>query len=295
MINLMAAALIAAFSAMMIRITGNLPQWLAVGVGFYAVFSWAGTLRARDPATFRLIWGTPAFVCVTIGYGLIALTSYALAFWSAPFAEIVLGIPKRELAFYLGASGALSGFLGVIMGGALADRLRARNPAGRLIVVMIGVLGPLIPIWIGFSTSVPAIATVANAIITTFGGNALSDAAATFYVMNFAAGVLGSSALGAAAATTQDLVLPRMRGTATAAFFLGTTLIGLAFGPYLVGQISDFTATIVNGERVGNLQFGMLSVVFAVAPIALALLLYAYRSVPAAEATIAQRADAAAA
>ena len=294
-INLAAAAIIAAISFAMIRFTGNLPQWLAVGIGFYAVFSWAGTLRARDPATFRLIWGTPAFVCVTVGYGLIALVSYALAFWSAPFAETVLGLPKRELAFYLGATGALSGFVGVIIGGALADRLRRRNPAGRLIVIMIGVLGPLLPIWLGFTTSIPAIGTAVNAVIGLFGGNPLTDAGATFYVMNFIAGVLGATALGAAAATTQDLVEPRMRGTATASFFLGTTLIGLAFGPYLVGQISDFTALVVDGVPVGNLRFGVLSVAFAVAPVALALLLYAYRAVPAAEATIAQRAAAAAA
>src|SRR3546814_2065118 len=74
----------------------NFPQWSAVALGYYAVFSWACTLRARDPATFRLIWGTPAFLCTTLGYGLVALAAYALAFWSAPYAEIVLGLPKQD-------------------------------------------------------------------------------------------------------------------------------------------------------------------------------------------------------
>jgi MFS family permease len=95
--------------------------------------------------------------------------------------------------------------------------------------------------------------------------------------------------LGAAAATTQDLVLPRMRGTATAAFFLGTTLVGLAFGPYLVGLISDLAGTMVNGKLVGDLRTGILSLV-GVAPIALGLLIYAYRTVPLAEATLSERA-----
>lgn len=262
-INIAAAAIIGAIAYGMILYTGNLPQWSAVGVGFYAVFSWAGTLRARDPATYRLIWGTPAFICTALGYGLVALAAYALAFWSAPYAETVLGLPKKELAFYLGASGALSGFLGVIIGGRMADALRARNPAGRILVIMFGVVAPVIPIWIGFTT----------------------EDATIFYTMNFLAGLFGSAALGAAAATTQDLVLPSMRGTATAAFFLGTTLIGLAFGPYMVGQISTFT---------GDLRTGVLSLI-AVAPIAVALLIYAYRAVPAAEATVAERAAAASA
>ncbi len=266
-INLSVAALFAAIAVMMITLTGNLPQWSAVGLGYYAVFSWASTLRARDPATFRLIWATPAFICVTIGYGLGALTAYGLAFWSAPYAETVLGLPKAELAFYLGGSGALSGFIGVIAGGRVADALRARNPAGRILVIMFGVVAPVIPIWIGFTT----------------------QSATLFYIMSFVAGVCGSSALGAAAATTQDLVLPRMRGTATAAFFLGTTLVGLSFGPYLVGQISDLFGTMVDGRLVGDLRTGILSLIGTV-PIALALLIYAYRTMPDAEASIVERA-----
>ncbi len=266
-INIATGAAVAAFAYLMIQLTGNFPQWSAVGFGYYAVFSWASSLRAKDPATFRLIWGTPAFVCTTIGYGLVALAAYALAFWSAPYAETVLGLPKKELALILGANGALSGFLGVIIGGAVADGLRKKNPAGRILVVMMGVLGPIIPIGIGYTTD--------NAIL--------------FYVMNFVAVMLGATALGAAAATTQDLVLPRMRGTATAAFFLGTTLVGLSFGPYMVGQISDLAGTMVDGKLVGDLRVGILSLI-AIAPAALALLIYAYRSVPKAERTIVERA-----
>ena len=266
MINLGVAALVALFAWLMIGLTGNLPQWSAVGLGYYAVFSWACTLKSRDPATYRLIWGTPAFLCTTLGYGLVSLAAYALAFWSAPYAETVLHLPKQELAFILGANGALSGFLGVIIGGRVADALRARNPAGRILVIMFGVVAPIIPIWIGYSSENPTI----------------------FYTMNFFAGMFGATALGAAAATTQDLVLPRMRGTATAAFFLGATLVGLSFGPYMVGQISDLAGTVVDGKLVGDLRTGILSLV-AVAPIALGLLIYAYRAVPAAEATLIER------
>jgi MFS family permease len=155
----------------------------------------------------------------------------------------------------------------VIIGGRVADALRARNPAGRIWVVMFGVIAPIVPIWIGYTT----------------GDGTL------FYAMNFLAAMFGATALGAAAATTQDLVLPRMRGTATAAFFLGTTLVGLAFGPYMAGQISDLAGTMVDGKLVGDLRTGILALI-GVAPIALILLIYAYRAVPQAEATIEERA-----
>lgn len=278
LLNLAVAAMLGLFAYFMIGLTDNpatveldtLPQWSAVAVGFYAVFSWATNLKSRDPATFKLIWGTPAFICTALGYGLVALASYGLAYWTAPYAELVLKLPKKELAFWLGALAALSGFLGVIMGGRLADYLRTRNPGGRILVIMVGVLGPIIPIYVAFTTT----------------------SGVVFYAMHFMAGVLGSSALGAAAATTQDLVLPRMRGTATAVFFLATTLVGLGFGPYVVGQIADLTGTMVNGKMVGDLRTGILSLI-GVAPIAMALLIYAYRSVPAAEATLLDRARAA--
>jgi hypothetical protein len=81
----------------------------------------------------------------------------------------------------------------------------------------------------------------------------------------------------------------QLRGTATAAFFLGTTLVGLSFGPYMVGQISDLAGTLVDGKLVGDLRVGILSLI-AVAPVALALLIAAYRTVPTAERTIFQRA-----
>ena len=158
----------------------------------------------------------------------------------------------------------------MIIGGRIADALRATNPAGRILVIIFGVVGPILPIWIGYTT----------------------DNSMLFYTMNFLAGMLGATALGAAAATTQDLVLPRMRGTATAAFFLGTTLVGLSFGPYMVGQISDLAGTMVDGKLVGDLRVGILSLI-AVAPVALALLIAAYRMLPTAERTIVERARAA--
>jgi MFS family permease len=261
-VNLAMAAAMFGLALGMTKLTGNLPQWSSLAFGYYAVFSWAATLRRHDPATFRLIWGTPAFVCTALGYGLVSLGAYALAFWSAPYAETVLKLPKGELAFVLGSSGALAGFAGVILGGRVSDWLRMRNPSGRILVIMFGIAAPVIPIWIGFTTQI----------------------AVLFYMMIFLATMFAATALGAAAATTQDLVLPRMRGTATASFFLATTLVGLGLGPYMVGQISELT---------GSLRIGALSLI-GVAPISLALLIYAYRSLPEAEATLVERAQAAA-
>jgi len=77
--------------------------------------------------------------------------------------------------------------------------------------------------------------------------------------------------------------MPRMRGTATATFLLGTTLLGLAMGPYLAGRISSLS---------GSLSVGVISLL-AVVPITLTAAILAYRLVPAAEADREARARAA--
>lgn len=259
-VNLIAAAGIGAVAFAMIAATGDMLQWIAVGLGAYAVFSWASSLRTRDAPTFALIWGTPAFLCTILGYGLVAFQSYAVSFWSAPYAERVLEVSKSEAGFWVGGPGALAGFLGVILGGRLADHLRQRNPAGRILVIAIP---PLIA------------APFLIAMMTT-------DVPALFYLFHFIAGIFTSAALGGAAATTQDLVLPRMRGTATATFFIATTLVGLSLGPYMAGFVSKVSE---------DLATGVLSIL-AVAPLSLLLLIAAYRLVPEAERTVAERARA---
>ncbi|WP_245842045.1 MULTISPECIES: spinster family MFS transporter [Sphingomonas] len=260
-INLLALALVAAAVTGLVAAGEPLPQWLAVGIGVYAVFSWASALRHRDPPTFALIVGTPAFLCTVVGYGLNAFMSYAAGFWAAPYAMRDLGVSAAEAGLLLGGLGALSGFLGVTVGGIIADRLRRTNPAGRLVLVMLGATLPVPFLIAAFTASTPVV----------------------LYIGLFGAQFFASWGLGAAAATTQDLVLPRMRGTATATFFIGTTLLGLALGPYLAGRVSTLT---------GSLSTGMLSLLVT-APVTLAAGAIAYRTVPAAERTREDRARAA--
>ena len=236
-------------------------QWVTFGIGVYAVFSWASTLKRRDPPTFALIVGNPAFLCVVVAYGLNAFLSYAVSYFAPPYAIRTFGISAAEAGLIIGGMGAVSGFLGVTLGGAIADRLRRRNPAGRLIVVIFGAVAPALAIASAYSTTSITI----------------------FYLSLFPAQMFASCALGAAAATTQDLVMPRMRGTATATFFLGTTLLGLALGPYLAGRISTLT---------GSLSTGVIALLVTV-PITFAAAVLAYRLVPAAEAGRESRARAA--
>lgn len=266
-INLGFASFLALFAMLLIHLTGSTLQWICVAFGYYAVFSWATSLRARDIPTFQLIWGSRAFIAVVIGYAVVAFINYALAAFSAVYAQEILGQSAATVGLWIGGASAVSGFLGVILGGRMSDMLMRRNPSGRIIVIAFGLIAPL------------PFAILAFTLTPDVGGNILLK----FTLYSAFASLLSSSALGAAAATTQELVLPRMRGTATATFFIGTTLIGLALGPYIAGQISATT---------GSLSTGVLATL-ATVPIGLIALLVAYRSVPSAISGLIPRARAA--
>ena len=237
-------------------------QWFLLAIGYYAVFSWATALRVRDYPTFALTWGSPAFLCTILGYGTVAFMAYSASYWGAPYAERVFDVSKGELGFWLGGGGAVGGFLGVILGGRMADALFTRMQAGRIWVILFGLLSPIPFAVVQYTTE-------------SFG---------LFIVLNVVVGALAASALGAAAASSQALVLPRMRGTATATFFLATTLVGLALGPYTAGYVS--------AQNDGNLSIGVLSTLW-ITPIGLALLVAAIRLVPHANRTVVERAKAA--
>lgn len=228
--NLVAAAVIGATAWALARVTGSPAQFVFIGIGAYAVFSWASALRFDDRATFVLTWRTPAFLCLVLAYAVVAFVGYTVSYWAAPYAERAFAFDKVELGWFIGAPAAFGGFIGVIGGGWLADRLHRRHAAGRLMVIAIGLAAPVPLVLVGYGTTDPT----------------------TFLICAFLVQMATSSALGASAAATQALVLPRMRGTATAIFFLGATLIGLAFGPFTAGLVSEWSGSLATGVR-GNL------------------------------------------
>jgi len=237
-------------------------QWFLLGIGYYSVFCWASALRKRDYPTFALTWGSPAFLCTILGYGTVSFMAYSASYWGAPYAERVFDVSKAELGFWLGGGGAMGGFLGVILGGRMADALFQRMQSGRIWVILFGLVTPIPFTLIQYTT----------------------ESWLLFLMLNVVVGALAASALGAAAASSQALVLPRMRGTATATFFLATTLVGLALGPYMAGYVS--------AQNDGNLTAGVLSTLW-IAPIGLALLIAALKLVPSANLTVQARAKAA--
>lgn len=269
--NLLALAAVAAVAVLLMFLTGDVPQWLAYGLGIYAVYSWVQVLKHRDPPTHRLIWGTPSVVLMVVAFGSIAFVTYATSFWIPYFVEqtfypdplaparYIDGMTgKEEVGTILGWSAAASAAVGVVLGGYASDVWRQRDPRGRLFVNMIAAVVPIPLVWF---------------LLTT-------DSLAAFYIANPVAHMFASAWVGAAVATLQDMVLPRMRGTAGATYILGTTMVGLALGPYFAGKVSVLAE---------SLQIGIFAL-YVVPPFTVAALWIAGRRIAMLEDTKVERA-----
>ncbi len=237
--NLALALTLAGVSVVLVRATGNAPQWIALPVGIYAALSWASTLGLRDRPCAALLFHTPTLRHVSLGVALLAFSGYGLAGWTPVFFRRVLEQPTGEVGIYVGLTAAVAGVLGVTLGGLLADRLRRSRPEGRLYVAMIGAVLPIPLAWWMLSTR----------------------DATTAYLLNFPVSLLGSIWIGVGASTVQDLVLPRMRAVASACYLLVITFVGFALGPYCIGELSDSLGDLSAALRL-SLLVNLLAVVF---------------------------------
>lgn len=249
--NLLVLAAIASAAVVLMRLTHDAAQWIGLGIGVYGVASWLQMLRATDRPTFAVLFGHRAIVLALIGFGATSFIGYSLSFWVAPYAMRTFGIRADVAGFNLGVPGAFGAAAGCAVGGFLSDAWKRRDPRGRLFVVM--------------SASILSAPLLIAALQATN--------VRVIYLVNPLLAFTANLWLGSAAATIQDCVLPRMRGTACAIFLLALSMLALALGPYGVGKVAVLT---------GSLHTGIMSLLVMV-PAALLLLWGASRGIEVAE------------
>jgi MFS family permease len=257
--NLVGAAVIIMAAALLILLTGDPVQWIALGIGIYAILSWCQRIARVDPTVARLTLQTRSFVYAILGFSALGAMTGAVHFWMFPYAIREFGVSAAQVGLTLGPITAIGAIIGALGGSAIADIMRARDPRGYLhwsIITL--VLFSLALVGMIFSSS-----------LTTYTVSAL-----VFTIFSYA----WSAASGA---QVQDLVLPRMRATTSAINALSITLATLALGPYWVGRLAG---------GLGSLLGAMLSILL-LAPVAGLLLWIASRTVAADQSSKWERAD----
>jgi MFS family permease len=238
--NLAVAAGVIVVASILIYLTGSVSQWIVLGAGIYALFSWAQSLKLRDRPAYVLIFRCRSMIYANIVFPTVTFITYGYALWMAPYFLRRFDADLSEVGMVLGLSTAIGGGLGVAFGGVMADFLRRRISGDAHAYMAI----------------ITAVLTSAMAL-TVLAADNLKSAYIANAILQFVA-VLWS---GAGSSIITSLVLPRMRASATALYLAMITFIGLAMGPYLIGYMSDgFRAGGMESAEAlrRSLQFGLL-------------------------------------
>lgn len=166
---------------------------------------------------YTSIFESRALVLSVIGFSWIVFVNWGFLFWIAPYLLRAFDVSAGEVGTSLGLATAAGGWIGVIAGGVISDRLVVRTRWARMLVgLAVAVLAP----------------PVAMAMLSAKSIHVAS-------VMYFLFMVVSNLAIGPASANVNELVPARVRGTASALYLLSLTFIGQALGPYAVGKMSD--------------------------------------------------------
>ena len=205
----------------------NPVQWIAMSVGIYCTFTWTQGLIIRSPEVFSAIFKNRTVMLICVAFPCTSFVGYGSNFFAIPYLLRAHHVSKAEIGTVIGLTAAVAAWMGILIGGLVADKLKQRWEHGRL--------------WVGLFSILASVPFAA--------GVYFSPNLSAVYVFNFFAMFFSPMFIGPAYSTVNDLVPPHVRGTASAICLMMVTFIGLAMGPFTMGLIS--TAYAKHGMAVG--------------------------------------------
>jgi len=182
-----------------------------------------GTSSPGEAADFRQFFGflsadRRTYFCLYLALGLVSFMGYGAGSWSPTFFIRHFGLAPATAGLRVGAITAIAGLLGCLTSGWVSDRFARRNtPGGRFRVTLLG-----------FSAMVPAV--IAFPMMPNLAASMTLFACFTF--ANAFSIASGPPAL-------QAVMPNRLRGKATALYYLLLAVFGVATGPTMVALATD--------------------------------------------------------
>ena len=161
--------------------------------------------------------GNPSFWLLSFGAASGSILGYGLIFWLPSFFNRSFGLPLGDVAWFYGSIVLVGGVAGTWLGGWLGDRIGASRPGGYALI--------------------PAVCFVVTA--PTFALGLFAPNLWIAWLLFTFGQMLALAWLGPVITAVQHIVLPSMRATASASFLFINNLIGIAFGIYFLGWLSD--------------------------------------------------------
>jgi MFS transporter, Spinster family, sphingosine-1-phosphate transporter len=174
----------------------------------------------RGPATqtcpILKLLTVPAFLAMIAGGICITFSCVSILTWGVDFAVAYKDFSLRQASVWLAVIGSVCSLCGVLFGGFIADRLQRRFTFGRIIAIALAFL---------FAAPFVLLAIQTDDRTLVLGALALASFFMSWYH-------------GPVTAVIHDMMPKRAHATSIGVYMFVTQLVG-AFGPKLVGKISD--------------------------------------------------------
>lgn len=190
--------------------------------------------RMSTGEAMREIFASRAFVYILIASSVVAFLGYGKALWTISFFIRSHGLSTTEAGLSMAVVLGLAGVFGTWLGGKMADIFGVRDKRHILTFPAYGMAVAAPILFLGYYMEDWRVA-VALLIIPT---------------------ILNSAYYGPAYACVQGLVRPQARAVAASIMLFGQNLIGLGFGPFLFGVLSDQLAPTYGQESVRYVLYG---------------------------------------
>lgn len=193
--------------------------------------------------TLSYLWGSKAFRNASFAAGFSAFAGYSTLTFIPSFLIRSHAMSVSEVGVTLGLIIGVSGVIGALSGGFLADKLGKNDMRWYMWVPGIGIL-----ISLPFSMLALTLESLNTVLVCIFISN-----------------VFMSCYLGPTIAIAHHLVKPSMRATTSAILFFILNIVGLGCGPVVTGMISDYLAPEYGVESLRYaLIFSSLVILIAV-------------------------------
>lgn len=187
----------------------------------------ASEVRADAPmrdgeSPYRLLMSIPTLWWIVLSGMLFNFNSYAVNIFQSPFLQRFHEVGLREASNISAVSLGLAGMFGLVFGGWMGDRMHAKHENGRLLLAALCL-----------SLAAPCVFMALQQPKGSVTAFALLMGMSTALTFAYYSTVYSS---------IQDVVHPRLRGTAVSLYFFAMYVLGGAFGSMAMGALSDFFA-----------------------------------------------------
>ncbi len=177
------------------------------------------------PVVAATLARTPSFWLLSFGAASGSILGYGLIFWLPSFFSRSFGLELAEVGWFYGSIVLVGGVAGTWLGGWFGDRIGPGNP--------------------GAYARIPAICFLVAA--PCFAAGLFAPSLWVGWILFAIGQMLALAWLGPVIAAVQHIVPPNMRATASAGFLFINNLIGIGFGIFFLGFMSD-AMTAAHGD-----------------------------------------------